>query len=174
MRIALKDLPDRPRYYDPVKHWPKIRPHLANPVVQKVLIENFNKYTTSHLNRAFTAGMYPQEFDGYDWTPDDIDWVAPEYTNYVCHSACHFLVNHGYELARHVEPNRPWRIVTSVAHSTVWDGRNTLFDFNFLTFGIPAWKALAMAMSGRMLKPGQHLKVGYTDPAVPPALLVAD
>ena len=35
------------------------------------------------------------------------------------------------------EPDRQWRIITSDYHSTVWDGRNTLFEFNWQAFGEP-------------------------------------
>ena len=30
-----------------------------------------------------------------------------------------------------------WRIITSVKHSTLWDGKRLLFDFNFSAMGIP-------------------------------------
>ena len=43
---------------------------------------------------------------------------------------CHWLVNFSLRLAERVDPDRPWRIITSDSHSTVWDGYDLLFDFN--------------------------------------------
>jgi hypothetical protein len=42
------------------------------------------------------------------------------------------------KLAMQVEPNRIWHIVTSDEHSTVWDGKKTLSDMNFLALGVTA------------------------------------
>jgi hypothetical protein len=42
------------------------------------------------------------------------------------------VVNFNLKLAQLVAPDRPWRIVTSHNHSTVWDGDSTLFDLNGL------------------------------------------
>ena len=57
------------------------------------------------------------------------------YMNYVLDGASHWLVNFTLRLAMLVEPDREWRIITSEDHSTVWDGRDTLFEFNFQAFG---------------------------------------
>ena len=61
------------------------------------------------------------------------------------HAACHWLVNFNLRLAQLAEPSRSWRIVTSDAHSTVWDGKQTLFEFNFLAFDISADDCFALA-----------------------------
>jgi hypothetical protein len=59
--------------------------------------------------------------------------------NYVAHGACHWLVNFALRLAMLAEPDRQWRIITSNGHSTVWDGRDTLFEFNWQALGeLPA------------------------------------
>jgi hypothetical protein len=66
-------------------------------------------------------------------------------------------------MAMLVDPKRPWRITTSDKHSTVWDGRETLFDFNFQAFGIPADQCFAHATDPEAnpeeLKPGKECKV---------------
>lgn len=57
-------------------------------------------------------------------------------------------------------PDVPWRIVSSVKHSTVWNGdmkRPVLFDVNFLALGVSAKDALMLASKGRALKPGRLL-----------------
>jgi hypothetical protein len=65
------------------------------------------------------------------------------------------------------EPHRPWRIITSDEHSTVWDGETTLFEFNFQAFGIPADECFAIATKADAnlteMKPGEERKVGYPE-----------
>lgn len=67
-------------------------------------------------------------------------------------------MNFNLRLAQLVEPDRPWRIVTSEKHSTVWDGKQTLFDFKFLALGIASNKCIALA-NRKQLRTGQELKV---------------
>ena len=60
------------------------------------------------------------------------------------------------KLATLVEPQQRWRIVTSAEHSTVWDGAETLFEFNFLAFGKPADECFKLAFeNGIVLPPGK-------------------
>src|SRR6185437_980291 len=83
-------------------------------------------------------------------------WVGlPDYWQCVCYSACHWLVNFNLRLAQLVDPARPWRILTSRRHSTVWDGDKLLFEFNFQAFGIPPAECFELARRG-----GCELKVG--------------
>jgi hypothetical protein len=80
------------------------------------------------------------------------------------YGACHWLVNFNLKLAMLVEPEKPWRIVTSDKHSTVWDGAHTLFEFNFLAFGIPAQECIDLALQdGTILPLGQNRQ---THPAI--------
>jgi hypothetical protein len=61
-----------------------------------------------------------------------------------------------------VEPKREWRIVTSDAHSTTWDGAETLFDFNFLALGIEPDEAWALASKhGTVMPVGKGIKVHF-------------
>ena len=61
-------------------------------------------------------------------------------------------------------PKREWRVLTSEKHSTVYDGEDMLFDFNFLALGIPADEAYQMAREdGEELKVGKHLKLHYAE-----------
>ena len=62
--------------------------------------------------------------------------AAAGFWDYAVHSGCHWVVNFNLRLAELVEPKRPWRIVTTQKHSTVWDGAETLFDINFLALGV--------------------------------------
>jgi hypothetical protein len=72
------------------------------------------------------------------------------------------LVNFNLRLAMLVEPDRQWRILTSRMHSTVWDGKSTLFDFNFQALGISPDESFKIA-NWRQLKPGKY-KVTYLVP----------
>jgi hypothetical protein len=67
-------------------------------------------------------------------------------------------VNFSLRLAMLVEPDKPWRIITSEKHSTVWDGGNTLFDFNFQALGIDPNECFETAFEEE-LKPGKYVRV---------------
>ena len=90
--------------------------------------------------KPFLHGQYPAEFGRECWSDGlDEERTSPRYAymNYVAHGACHWLVNFALRLAMLAEPDREWRIITSEYHSSVWDGRNTLFEFNWQAFGEP-------------------------------------
>jgi hypothetical protein len=147
------------RYYDLRKKWRKVKRHLENPRVADTLLRDFNKFTYGHWRKRFTAGQYPCEFENWHITRRG---RRPRFWKYVKCEACHWLVNFALELAQLVEPDRKWRIITSDKHSTVWDGDDTLFEFNFLALDIPPKQCFELAYEHE-LKPGQHRKCGYPD-----------
>ncbi len=149
------------KYYPIQKRWSKIKPHLQNKEVRKLLVRDFNKFTFGRWNKEFKDGMKPFDFESCDWWLDHKGRM-PEYWNYVKHSACHWLVNFNLALAKVVEPNKKWRIVSSQDHSTVWDGEETLFDFNFLALGIEPDEAFEIAMQeNKILPDGKYLRVYF-------------
>jgi hypothetical protein len=161
------------KYYDIARNWSKkIEPHLANGKVQDTLVEDLNKFTKGKWEKEFTYGQVPYDFasavttfEAFEWWDDW--WSAhrgpmPRYLRYVLHSACHWLVNFNLELAMRAEPKRPWRIINSDHHSTVWDGRDTLFDINYFAFRIPAEECFALA-NEEHLQPGEHLLIGMAN-----------
>ena len=75
-------------------------------------------------------------------------------------AACHWLVNFNLKLATLVEPGRKWRILTSDHHSTVWDGHDTLFDFNYSALGISP-KECFLRANTKELAPRQQLRVYF-------------
>lgn len=88
----------------------------------------------------------------------------PAYWRYVKHAACHWLVNFNLRLAEQVETKRRWRIVSSDAHSTVWDSERTLFDFNFHALCIEPKEAFRLASDGgQVLKPSREIKVALAE-----------
>lgn len=125
------------KYYPVVKNWRKIKPHLQDKELNKILVRDFNKYTYGMNKETFKQGMLPRDFEGCDWDRER-KGRRPEYFNYIRFGACHWTVNFLLRLAKLVEPNKKWIILSSDSHSTVWDGEQMLFDFNFLAFDIPA------------------------------------
>jgi hypothetical protein len=145
------------RYYDVVRNWGrKIKPHLSDPEVQAVLVRDFNRFTFGRWGREFKAGMKPRDFESCDW-----EWDRrgrhPEYWGFVKHSACHWVVNFNLKLAERAEPKTLWRIVSSRKHSTVWDGKETLFDMQFLALEVDPDEAWFLARTkGRALPIGKE------------------
>jgi hypothetical protein len=132
------------RYYDIPGNWRRIREHIKNPVVQKVLIRDFSKYVFGRWQKPFTSGMLPAAFDHCDWRCDH-PGRRPPYWQYAVSGACHWLVNFEMEVAKRVAPKQQWGIITSSRHSLVWDGDEMIFAFGFLAFGTPADKCFALA-----------------------------
>jgi hypothetical protein len=143
------------KYYPVQRNWTKkIEPHLLDDDVVEVLVTEFNKYTLGRWGMEFVDGV------PFDW--EDGLWCAhrgriPRFWRYVKQSACHWLVNFELELAMRAEPKRPWRIITSDHHSSVWDGRIDLFDPLFLALGYSARYCFELA-NGKHLLPGEHLE----------------
>ena len=150
------------KYYPFVKKWSKIKPHLQNKKFQDTLVLDFNKFTNGRWNKPFTHGMIPFDFESCDWWCDR-KGRRPEYWNYVKHAACHWLVNANLELAKLVEPNEDWQIVTSQKHSTVWNGNDILFDMNFSALGVDPQEAFDMAYEGKLLEIGKRLRVYFAE-----------
>lgn len=151
------------QYYPFTKNWRKIKPHLENKAVQDALIHGMNKFTIGMWGKPFKRGMLPEEVESCDWRwSGDRRGRMPEYWKYVKHAACHWLVNFNLELAKKVEPNKQWRIITSQDHSCVWDGGDTLFDFNFSALGIDPVEAFNTAHK-KELPVGKRLVVYYAE-----------
>jgi hypothetical protein len=148
------------QYYPIQARWRRIKPHISDARVQATLVRDFNKFTFGRWKQPFTAGMKPTEFESCDWRCETRRGRQPEFWDYVKHSACHWLVGFNLRLAELVEPKRAWRIVTSDAHSTTWDGDTTLFDFNFLALGIAPDEAWRLASEGGTVMPiGKPIRV---------------
>jgi hypothetical protein len=145
------------RFYPVQQRWRKIRPHLENPELQRILARDMSK-----LSPRFRPGMRPADFDSCDWRSFDNNGNLrrgrpPAFWDYALHAGCHWVVNFNRKLAELVEPRQPWRIVTTQKHSTVWDGVETLFDINFLALGVDPDEAWRLA-KGRELEVGRELR----------------
>jgi hypothetical protein len=148
------------RFYDLKRHWTRrVEPHLGDEGLNCILVRDFDKYTFGRWRKRFLPGMYPAEFETCDWNCGHRG-PQPRFWRYVKHAACHWLVNFALRLATLASPARPWRVVTSWEHSTVWDGRTTLFDLQYSAFGVTperCWEAVSV---GEVLAPGEYLQVG--------------
>jgi len=138
-----------------------IRPHLDNPDLQQILADDFGKYAAGRWGKRFKCGQFPCDFEDYDWT-SDFRGSHPEYFRYVKYGAAHWLVNFYLTLARLVEPERPWRIIRTVRHSSAWDGEAMMFDpYGLALFEGGAPESFVRAVAGsnhEMLAPGELLK----------------
>jgi hypothetical protein len=149
------------RYYDLKRHWTKkIEPHLTNKELNEILVRDMDELSRLRWGRRFVHGEYPCEHGSCAWRLDHRG-PPPRFWDYTRHGACDWLVDFNLKLATLVEPKRRWRIVTSDKHSTVWDGAHTLFEFNFLAFGIPAQECFDSAFNeGMVLPPGELFGAG--------------
>ena len=148
-------------YYDLKRNWKQIQPHLDDQVLNALLVRDFNKFTYGRWRQPFKKGMYPRDFETCDW---DLGHRGkePRFWRYVKHAACHWLVNFSLHLAMLTVPKKSLRLITSDQHSTVWDGEDLLFDFNYQAMGVPAQDCFDLAFNtGQALQPGALLKVGY-------------
>ena len=71
-------------------------------------------------------------------------------------------MNFNLKLAMLAEAGRPWRILTSDEHSTVWDGEQTLFDFNFRALGVLPAECFRMA-NQEQLAPGVFIQTYFAE-----------
>jgi hypothetical protein len=154
------------QYYDLQRHWSrKIVPHLKDVLLNEILVRDFHKFTFGRWKEPFLPGNFPEGFESCDcrWSHGRRG-PCPRYWAYVKHSACHWITNFALRLAQLAEPARRWRIVTSQKHSTVWDGKKTLFDFNLLALGVSvdeAWELAAESKESRVLPIGREMKVYF-------------
>jgi hypothetical protein len=165
---------DRIRYYNLRRHWTKrIAPHLGDRKLNAILDRDFRKYKRGR----FRPGDLPIKFEQIDCLVGR-PGPLPRFRNYVAHGACHWIVNFAIRLACLAEPDRPWRIITSDVHSSVWDGKHTLFEFNWLAYEVPPRECFEQAYDlemppGRLMRVGFPLGYGTERPATPSAALPA-
>lgn len=154
----------------PVRHYPfgrywtkRIVPHLADPEFRRIMKRDLNLYARGlGWKIRVEHGDLPERFDCCDWRCNR-PGRHPRWWAYACSQACHWCVNFNLRLAMLAEPRRPWRIITSDLHSTVWDGDGLLWDLTFAATGIDPDEAFEMAR-GRILKPGRYRRCGLAIP----------
>jgi hypothetical protein len=153
------------RYYDlRGRSWTKkVQPHLDDPELNRILIRDFNKFTFGRWEQKFEPGMIPREFESCDWDMS-IPGRRPRFWMFVKHAACHWLCGFTLKLAMLVEPSKPWRIITSDEHSTVWDRGEVLFDFNYNAMKICPDDCFKAARHGANAEePGEYLELNFAE-----------
>jgi hypothetical protein len=126
------------KYYDLKKHWTKkIMPFLGDSELNSVLVRDLNKYTIGWCAQPFGPDQYPADIENGDWGFGD-HGPRPRYWRYVKFGTCHWIANFALRLATLVDPLQQWQIVSSERHTTVWDGFDTLFEFNHQAMGMDA------------------------------------
>jgi hypothetical protein len=146
-------------YYDLKKHWTrKIVPHLDDKELNDILTRDFSCYTLDRWGHVIRGDQFPQD---YETAIIDLDHRGPppRYWMYTKHAAGHYLVNFSLRLAMLSLPHHSWRILTSDFHSTVWNGDNLLFDFNFLRREVPP-KQCFVVSDEEELAPGEYMDLG--------------
>lgn len=154
-------------YFPITKHWHKLKPLFESKEAENLWRFNLRDYaqqkSCEHKFRyKYDESRYrfPADHDGCDWRCCR-NSRHPEWWDYVCHSACHWLVDMNLWVAMQAYPEVPWQIITQRHHSTIWNGDKNnpvLFDLNFLALEVTAKQAWKIASRGRFLKPRQYLR----------------
>ena len=132
------------RYFPISKHWKKLKPIYFSPEVKETTIIEMNcnrknKAKIHNFNFNFKEDLVfhpPIYYDSCDWRFNR-KGRPPSFDEWICHGACHWIANINAEVAMKAFPNKEWRVINSEFHSTVWDGKETIYDTNFLGLGIP-------------------------------------
>ena len=137
-----KLLPDNLKYFNISKNWKVLGPIYESPEIVELAFTEMNAYIEA---RAEQHGFkykedrrchYPRWFDSCDWRFDR-KGRPPIFDKWICHSACHWTANINAEVIMKAQPTKNWRVINSSYHSTVWDGKNTIYDTNFYGLKIP-------------------------------------
>lgn len=141
------------RYVDVQKNWRKIGPFARSDKARKIWMKDMKEYEQMR-GWVSRARELPCDYDSCDWRYNRGPGRKPGFWDYVCHGACHWVVNLNLFLAISFDSTVPWRILTSDHHSTVWDGEKRLFDMNFLALEINPNEGFKMA-NDIELEPGE-------------------
>ncbi len=157
--------------YQPIqKQWRKLGPLYRSEEAKRIWYPAMREYQRSRmdeLNAKYaypknTPDLRPSHFDSCDWQLDRKQpGPAPVYWEYVCFGACHWLANLHLWVAWQAEPKYSWMIVTSEKHSLVWNGRDKLWDANFMAIGVSteeAWNLAAKQPDSEEITPGEFLE----------------
>ena len=128
--------------------------------MRQALNSDFNKYTMARFGKPFGPEQFPADFEDRERLKYSGNVQEP--FRYVKMGAAHWTVNFSLMVAMRVAPEKPWRIIRTLNHSSVWDGENTVFDIYGIAFferGAP--ESFVRAVRGtntRELAPGELLK----------------
>ena len=165
------------KYFNIGRHWiNKIKPVFESTDAQKIMHHDFKRYikmkqrnlnehyksmgNDTRVNWTFKKNDMPYDWDSVDWRVDRFG-RPPGFDQYVCHGACHWIVNTLLYTATIAFPKTQWQIITNDEHSTVWDGKYTFFDMNYLALKVPVQycaEATLLNPDSKFLSAGKYLQ----------------
>src|SRR5262249_450194 len=134
----------------------RVAPHLNDPELNRVLVLDLNRFTFGRYRQRFLPGMLPHDFETEVWD-HDCHRQEPAFWKYVLMGAGHHIANFTLRLAQLVMPEKPWQILHSPEHSTVFDGDRLLLDFTYYALGASAAECFVDA-NKKQLTIGQYLR----------------
>ena len=135
-------LPNNLKYFDVSRYWKILNPIYESNLIKEIALYEMNchRENISKIhNFAFKeteSFEYPKRFDSCDWRFSR-KGRPPLFDNWICHAACHWIANINAAVVMEAFPVRAWRVINSDYHSTVWDGKSTIYDTNFYGLKIP-------------------------------------
>lgn len=167
------------KYIDIQKNWRRIKPFLQDDNAKALIKHGMYHY---HMNRKYhfesigvdtsswkyTGHELPCQYESCDWRWDtERQEPQPAFWDYVCHSACHWLVDLNFYAAINAFPKNRWVIVSNSesndGHSNVVDFENKLiFDMNYLAMGIEPMESLEGSL-GKDDSSGGMIHYGFYD-----------
>ena len=139
------------RYFDLGRYWnSRLKNIFESDFVQAQLFKDFQKFVKGKERRLNSErGSSHQVTYEYAQTDKPIRWDFCDWRSsrigrpylfdeYVCHGACHCIVNSLLLTAKIAYPNILWVIVSGRNHSTVWDKELTFFDMNYFALKVSA------------------------------------
>jgi len=155
-------------YYDLVKNWHKVK----HKNVKQAIEANFTPYSVGYFGHPMNGtieGLHKEQLElqkkFFQDNYDSREGERKPYWLFVKYGACHWVAPVALELAKLVEPNRAWRLLSGSNHTTVWDGDHTLFEFNYLCFDIPAQECFDAAVIDKKDIPvGERKDGSFTSP----------
>lgn len=154
-------------FYPLQRRWRKVGPIYRSDMARAIWLPEMKAYQRQRMSDYGVTYAYPEETPDLrpsDWESSDWRYTCgrrgpePAYWQYLTHGSCHWMCNLHLWVAVRAESDRPWRIVTSGKHSTVWDGDQTLWDPQFMALGVSAtdaWDLAAEQPDSEMLPPGE-------------------
>ena len=134
---------DKLTYYPIQKRWQRLKGFYRSEEATTIWKRGMELYDVArsaqygYTPRSSKDADVPNWFETCDWQWNyDKPGPWPSYWDFVCHGACHYLVDLNLYIAQKAAPKKEWRIITSDLHSTVWDGEHTLFDANYQALGV--------------------------------------
>ena len=138
----MNKLPEDLTYFNVSKYWDKLNPIYETDEIKEIALYKLNAYLKvkakddGYTFKPLTEFVYPCDYNSDFWICDGRKRRL-KYFNWVLHRACHWMAPINLEVIVKALPDREWRLVYSDFHSTVFDGKRTVYDLNYKAWGVP-------------------------------------